>query len=299
MTLTSADRVRWAGFALVAASALCWSSAGLFVRMVDVDVWSIVAWRSLFAGLMLAVAAALRGRRSGRRMGASGWFAATLVASASIAYIGALTLTTVANVLLIYACLPLVAAAMARFFLGESLSARVMVAGLMCLVGVAMVVGQSSTEGSVLGSGLAMLMTASFAGLLTVVRRSTGVDIVTVNAIGCFLSALVAFPLMRQQVPSPADLVTLALLGVFAMALAFLLFLEGGKRIGAGEAGLVSMLDVVLGPLWVWLAFNEVPGGGAVAGGVLILAALVWYLHGAKGAAAQVSAVGRHEERRS
>ena len=270
---------RWIGFVLVVLSAVCWSSAGLFVRLTDLDAWTIVGWRSLFAGLALAAVLALRGRgERGGTFGAAGWGATLLVSTATVAYIAALTLTTVANVLLIYACLPLVAAGLARLILGEPLSPRVLAAGACCLAGVAIVVGGPTGSGHFLGSVLALLKTSAFGGLLIIVKSHPGLDVVKVNTLGCLLCAVAALPFMSRQVPDPKALSSLALLGIVAMALAFLLFLEGGRRIPTGEAGLISLLDVVLGPLWVWLAFGEAPGSGALAGGALIIAALAWYL---------------------
>ncbi|MFX6945426.1 hypothetical protein ABTH53_20430, partial [Acinetobacter baumannii] len=60
--------------------------------------------------------------------------------------------------------------------------------------------------------------------------------------------------------------------------LAYLLFLTGARYIRSGEAGLIGILDVILGPLWVWWAFGENPGIAAVVGGAIVLSALVWYL---------------------
>ena len=267
---------QWIGFVMVLLSAVCWSSAGLFVRLTGLDAWTIVGWRSLFAGLALAAALALRG--CGGAFGAVGWGDTFLVSVATVAYIAALTLTSVANVLLIYACLPLVAAGLARLILGEPLSPRVLAAGACCLVGVAIVVGAPKGSGHLLGSALALLMTSAFGGLLIVVKSHPGLDVLKINTLGCLLCTVAALPFMSRQVPDPKALSSLALLGIVAMALAFLLFLEGGRRIPAGEAGLITILDVVLGPLWVWLAFGEAPGNGALAGGALITAALFWYL---------------------
>jgi drug/metabolite transporter (DMT)-like permease len=78
--------------------------------------------------------------------------------------------------------------------------------------------------------------------------------------------------------PSLYQLVVLALFGATNTAFAYLLFLIGGRHIPSGEAGLIGMLDVVLGPFRVWLVFAEQPGAPALAGGALVLAAVLWYL---------------------
>jgi drug/metabolite transporter (DMT)-like permease len=83
---------------------------------------------------------------------------------------------------------------------------------------------------------------------------------------------------MSAVVPSPAELVILALFGITTTSLAYLLFLTGGRYIPSSEAGLIGLLDVVLAPLWVWLVYAEEPGVAALVGGGLVLAAVVWYL---------------------
>jgi drug/metabolite transporter (DMT)-like permease len=83
---------------------------------------------------------------------------------------------------------------------------------------------------------------------------------------------------MATGLPSLDQLVVLALFGATNTAFAYLLFLIGGRYIPSSEAGLIAMLDVVLGPLWVWLVFAEQPGGAAILGGGLVLASVLWYL---------------------
>ena len=78
--------------------------------------------------------------------------------------------------------------------------------------------------------------------------------------------------------PDQIQLVVLAGFGVTTTALAYLLFLTGGRHVPSGEAGLLGLLDVVLGPLWVWLAFSERPSNAALLGGGIVIAAVVWYL---------------------
>jgi len=99
-----------------------------------------------------------------------------------------------------------------------------------------------------------------------------------VNAFGAALCAAFCWPLMAPGLPSLYQLVILGLFGATNTAFAYLLFLVGGRHIPSGEAGLIAMLDVVLGPFWVWLVFAEQPGGAALLGGGLVLAAVLWYL---------------------
>jgi drug/metabolite transporter (DMT)-like permease len=100
----------------------------------------------------------------------------------------------------------------------------------------------------------------------------------SINAMGAFVAAAVAFRLSPHPPVTAFDIGTLAIFGGSTICIAFILFMEGAKHIPAVEAGLVSMLDVVLGPIWVWLAFGENPGIMAIIGGALVIGALVWRL---------------------
>ena len=118
-------------------------------------------------------------------------------------------------------------------------------------------------------------MTVTFAGLLVMTRRFGRLHLTRVNAVAACLCVLVAIPLVSGTVPDPRTLLFAAGLGILTTALSFLLFLEGGRHIPSTEAALISLLDVVLGPLWVWLVISERPGMGALVGGAIVLAAVI------------------------
>lgn len=266
------------GLALVTIAALLWSTAGLFVRMVDISVWDLILWRSVFAGGVLLLIMAVRARSGTTAFGWPGLAASILAAITMFSYMASLTLTTVANVMIIYATLPLVTAGLAWALVKEQSSRRALVAGGVSLVGVTIVAGLSLRPADITGNGLALVMTASFAGLLVLTRRFPQTDVVLVNALGAILCALAALPLSSGILPAPQDLMFLLGLGVLTTAFSFLLFLIGGRHIPSTEAALIGLLDVILGPLWVWIAFAEHPGHGALVGGGIVLLAVAWYL---------------------
>ena len=121
-------------------------------------------------------------------------------------------------------------------------------------------------------------MTLTFAVVLVMARRYPTLAMAPINALGASLCAVICWPLVSGAVPSPSELLILAVFGTTTTGLAYLLFLTGGRHIPSGEAGLIGLLDVVLGPFWVWLAFGEEPGMPAMVGGAMVLAALLWYL---------------------
>jgi drug/metabolite transporter (DMT)-like permease len=101
-------------------------------------------------------------------------------------------------------------------------------------------------------------------------------SMIVVNALGALASGL--FGLANSPHPPLGlyDLLVLAVFGLTTIGLAFVLFMEGAKLIPSAEAGLISLLDVVLGPIWVFLAFGENPGAATILGGAFVLAAALW-----------------------
>jgi len=279
-------RGRAFGVALVTAATVLWSTAGLFVRLLDadgpMDVWAMLAWRSLFAAASLFLVIALQHReRSLQAIAAIGWpgLAAVPVSALSMfCYVAALKLTTVANVLTIYATVPFVAAGIAFLWMGERVQRRVLLASAVALAGIVIMAGFAMRPRDITGNALAFLMTLSFGVVLVMARRYPSLGMAPINALGAALCGILCWPLMATGLPSLYQLVVLALFGATNTAFAYLLFLIGGRYIPSSEAGLIAMLDVVLGPLWVWLVFAEQPGGAALIGGGLVLASVLWYL---------------------
>lgn len=264
------------GLLLVGAGTVLWSLAGLFVRAIDLGLWDLIFWRSLFACLCLAAIAVAR-LGEAARFDRHACLAACLSAAAMFCYVAALTMTTVANVLIIYATLPFVTAALAFAVGREAASRRLLTASAVSMIGIVLVAGTSLGASDFQGNVLAFAMTLSFGALLIVTRRNRALNIIHVNAAGAALCAVAAFPFSSGQLPGLGALALIFMLAFLTTALAFLLFLAGGRHVASSESALVALLDVVLGPLWVWLAFAEDPGKGAMAGGCFVMAAVVWY----------------------
>jgi drug/metabolite transporter (DMT)-like permease len=126
-------------------------------------------------------------------------------------------------------------------------------------------------------------MTTGFAASVVQAKRHPGLDMTLVTVVSAAASTLLALPLVAEALPAPTQLMACALLGILTTGLANVLVLVGGRRMNASEAGLISLLDVVLGPLWVWLAFDERVGPAALVGGSIVVVSVVWYLAGGRG----------------
>ncbi|WP_280176916.1 MULTISPECIES: DMT family transporter [unclassified Rhizobium] len=261
-----------------------WSTAGLFVRMANLDMWSIVAWRSGFSFVTLGIYILLRKRAeqgaSPRCFGWPGIFACMVSVVAAIAYIASLQWTSVANVMTVYAALPFLATTIAFLWFKERVTSRFVIAGIVAFCGVALTVGAAVATRDIIGIAAAFVMTSGFAFQLVIARRYPTLDMPMMTVCSAALCVFVAVPFMQFVIPSPLQLLACALYGVLTTGIAYVLVLMGSRLIGSGEAGFLSMLDVVLGPFWVWLFYDERIGVPVFIGGCVVLGAVGWYLLG-------------------
>lgn len=282
------------GIVLVFVATILWSSAGFFARLLGhLDLWTMLSGRAFFGGLFMLVPAFLEWRRGvlGPRFG-FGPASPLLVALSAIAigcYVAALHATSVAEVMVIYATLPFVAAGLVFLVGGEKTTRRTLIAAGVAFAGVIVMVASAVGTGRLPGQIVAFAMTLAFALMIVIQRRYPALSMTSTNALAALAAAAAAYGLSPRPAVSAYDLAMLALFGLATVCLAFFLFMEGAKHIPAAESGLITMLDVVLGPSWVYLAFGETPAPSAVVGGALVLGALVWRLapemRGERGAA--------------
>jgi drug/metabolite transporter (DMT)-like permease len=270
------------GVLLVTLSAFLWSTAGLFVRMADLDTWTIVVWRSVFAVATLGGIAVLQNRghliRSFTGFGLPGLATIAISVVSTISYVVALRLTTVANVMTVYAALPFIATAIAFVWLRERVTTRFLIAGTVALAGIVVMAGAVATLRDLGGIFAAFVMTTGFATQLVHTKRHPSLDMMVLSTLAAAVCVPVAAPFMQFQIPAPSQILACALYGILTSGLAYVLVVKGGRLVPSGEAGFISMLDVVLGPLWVWLFYAERPTVAVVGGGFVVLSAVAWYL---------------------
>jgi drug/metabolite transporter (DMT)-like permease len=269
------------GVLLVLIATIMWSLAGLFARLLtNLDVWTVVGWRALLGAASIAVVGLIEWR-AGRLenplgFGALSPIVALLAMIAISAYAASVMTTTIADVMVIYATMPFVAAAMGFVVNGERVSARTLIASFMALAGIIVMVASGLGSGRLLGQALSMLMTLAFAGMIVLQRRKPGASVIVVNCLGAIGAGVFGLANSPLEPISLYDFAILFAFGLTTIGLAFVLFMEGAKFIPSAEAGLISLLDVVLGPLWVFIAFGENPGLATMLGGAIVLGAAVW-----------------------
>ena len=279
MTSRPDEALRRRGALLVACAAVCWSSGGLIARLVTTSPWTTSLWRGLFAALFLALVLWLaRGRgifAQWRDGGRPLLVVAVCMALASTCFILSLAHTSVANTLVLMSTGPYVAGLLGWMLLGERVALRTWLTMGVALAGAIVMVSDSYRRGAMVGDLLAIVMASSFAIATVFIRRHPEIQMAPAAALATALTALVALPLADPRATAPRDLMLLAFFGVGQFGAGFLLFMAGARLIPAAESSLIGMLETVLGPLWVWLVLGERPGAASMAGGALILAALL------------------------
>jgi drug/metabolite transporter (DMT)-like permease len=262
----------------VALAAVAWSTAGVLQRQLTLDTATQVLGRAIFAGagLLAYIAVVERGRvaQAFRSVGLAGVGVALCIATASGSFIAALNHTSVARVLFVLALAPVMAALVARVALGEPITRRTVVAMALALGGVTLMVGAPG-EGSLAGDGLAFVATLAFALTIVITRWRNDVSMAPATCLSQAILVAAFLPFASPGEIGADDLGWLAALGIGQIGLGLALLSVGARLIPAAQVGLISLLEVVLGPLWVWLALDERPGTLTLAGGAIVIVAIV------------------------
>jgi drug/metabolite transporter (DMT)-like permease len=273
----SADGAR-RGQIYVALAAVAWSTAGVLQRQLTLDTATQVFGRAAFAAAALLgyVAVVERGHvvRGFRAVGGAGVAVAVCVATASGAFIAALNHASVARVLFILAVSPVLAALLARATLGEPISRRTALAFVLALGGVALMLGAPG-EASLAGDGLAFVAALAFSVMIVITRWRQEVSMAPATCLSQVILVLVFLPFANPGAIGDDDVAWLAALGIGQIGLGFALLTVGARLIPAAQVGLITLLEVVLGPVWVWLVLDERPGTLTLVGGTIVIAAIV------------------------
>jgi drug/metabolite transporter (DMT)-like permease len=179
----------------------------------------------------------------------------------------------VANVLFMQALAPIAAAALGTL-LGEPVSRRTWIAMAVALAGVALMVGGPGGA-SPLGQVLTILMSLAFAGVIVITRHRRDVSMAPAMCLSQVAVFVLAAPFADFAAATTKDVTLLATLGICQIGLGFVFLTVGARLIPAGEVALITLLEIVLGPLWVWLFLSERPATATLVGGAIVLAAVL------------------------
>ena len=283
------DRDYARGVVLVALAGVFWSVGGLLIRLIEAaSAWQIVLFRALALALTLTLIIALRHRgRLLRAFGEAGWNGVAAGIALSGGFVGwvlALHHTTVANATFMLGASPFFGALLGRLVLGEALRRPTALAMAVALAGVLVMVGGGLVLGTIRGNLLALGACLSFAIFSVLLRRGRGHDMLPCAAIAGVVSGLIALPVVLAGAPSiadaflltPRDLALCAVMGAAQVGAGLALFTLGARHVPVAELTLLSLTELALAPIWVWLAIGEVPSGYTLLGGAIIVVAITY-----------------------
>lgn len=268
------------GAALVLGAGLVWSTAGILVRAMEAaTAWQIVFYRSLWLAAMVAVVLAWRHRgqapRLVTRIGWVGLLGGAALGAGFCGYVFALTHTTIANAQFLLAVSPFVVSILAWLVLREPVAAVTWLAMAAALAGVAIMVVDALGAGRLFGNAMALVAVAGFSVFTVTLRVGRQGDMTPSLCVAGLFAAGIAALMTDGFAISARDHVLCLLLGAGQIGVGMVLFTLGSRLVPAGPLALLSLIEIVVGPILVWLAFAEVPSAGTLVGGAVVIGAIV------------------------
>lgn len=266
---------------------LMWSTAGVVTRQLEqARSFEITFWRSFFTVISLLIILPLfQGRAVFTKLKDGGkwlWLSGLCWSVMFTAFMLALSLTTVGNVLVTLAIGPLLTAVVARVFTGHRLPARTWIAICVAGLGITWMFGEQFALGDarqLAGTAIALLVPIAGAINWTLVQRCQAqgrkIDLIPAVLVGAVLSTLGTLPLALPLSASHQDIAWLALLGLTQLAIPCVLSVVCASVLKAPEISLLALLEVIFGIAWAWLGAGEDPGSAVLLGGSLVIGALV------------------------
>ena len=276
------DRSRVTGRLWVLAGGFCMSLGGPIIRLADdITEWPFLFYRSLGAALLLLAYFHFTGRPVlvlVRRAGATGLVAGLCLSVAFIGYVWGVMHSTVANALFLLSAAPLFAALLGWVVLREPVVRSMWFAMAGVVVGVAIMIGEGLAEADMLGDLAALTAALGFAGFSVGIRRGRHTDMSPAILIAAMftaaVSAVMAFASGAGLAAPALDVGLASAYGMLVIGAGVFLFTLGSKSVPSAELVLLSLAEVVLAPVWVWLAFGEIPSLPTLAGGVILLGSI-------------------------
>ncbi|HVY04961.1 MAG TPA: DMT family transporter [Burkholderiales bacterium] len=269
------------GVVLLVGACMCWASAGVLVRNMEVhDGWKITFWRSLFLTVFLLVVLALQHRgRLFERIRAMGWpgvISGAMFALMFLCFILAISRTTIANTLVLGSISPFAAALTGRIFLGEPVASRTWFAMAAAFAGVVLMFYESISSGGGTGNLIALCIPIAFAFNVVLLRKHRAtLDFIPSILLAGIFSMATTLPFALPLAVSPADLGLLATMGAVQLGVGLLLYMLAVPHLSSAEVALISILEIIFGVVSTWMFVGERPGDAALLGGGIVIGALV------------------------
>jgi len=265
---------------LMVAGSVAISFGGLVQRSIEVaDPWQINVYRSL--GMLIATGIIIAARHRGNLLdtltgiGRLGILGGVLLSIAGIAFVQALTHTTVANALFILGSIPFFAALFARLILGERLHRTTLVTMIAAATGLGIMVAKGVSVGSGFGNLMALITAVSFASYAIIVRYKRQVEMIPVILLSSVIIIVISLLATKGDIAIPLNDILLCLFwGGCLSGFVNWMFIIASRHLATAEVTLIMLLEFALGPIWVWWFIGETPTAWTIFGGSLIIAAV-------------------------
>jgi DME family drug/metabolite transporter len=269
------------GVALVVTAGVAWSTAGIVVRSMDAaQPWQIVFYRSvaMIATLLAVIAVRRRGRvvEAFVNTGWAGVVGGLCMAGAFIGFFLSVVRTTVANVLFIQSVSIFIAAFLGWLLMGERVGRHTWAASIVATGGIGLMVADGLSAGGLVGNLIALAIAVGFGGFTVAIRHGRRVDMLPTACLAGMFAMAAAAIITDSFALSLHDLALCLFLGCTQVGLGLTLYVMGARTIPAVQLTLLATTEVILGPIWVWIGVGETPTLLALAGGALVLSAVVY-----------------------
>ena len=268
------------GYILLLFGGFCLSWGGFIIRSFeDASVWQILFLRSFFFLIALTAFLLATYKRDTfniiKKSGLPGLLGGFVLSFSFVAFVVAMSNTTVANVVFIISTQTMFLAIFGYFYLKEKVSLIGLISIFLAMSGIIIMVGDSISGGSLFGNVVALAIPINFAILVMIIRKNTKVDMVPAIFYSGIFSLIYGFFLAESFEFTKHDLWMGFLLGVPQLAVSFICITIGSRTVESATVGLLMLMETLCAPLWVWLFLNEIPPISVFIGGAIIISAII------------------------
>ena len=268
------------GYILLLFGGFCLSWGGFIIRSFEeASIWQILFLRSFFFLLALIAFLLVTYKKNTfniiKESGLPGLLGGFVLSFSFVAFVVAMSNTTVANVVFIISTQTMFLAIFGYFYLKEKVSLIGLISIFLAMCGIVIMVGDSISTGSLFGNIVALAIPINFAILVMIIRKNTKVDMVPAIFYSGIFSLIYGFILAESFVFSRHDLFMGFLLGVPQLALGFICITIGSRTVESATVGILMLMETLSAPIWVWIFLNEIPPISVFLGGAVIILAII------------------------
>jgi len=259
------------GVLVTVLAAIVWSTGGLLVKLISLDAFTILFYRSFYAGLFFLIAFRSEALKFDRRA----LLVSLCYAPLLICFVTATKMTTAANAIFLQYISPAIVLVLEPRIMKTKMQNYNILTVILCTVGLSFFLLEQKSGHHWMGDALALLSGFFSAGLILSLKLSNRSQQMSGILLGNFWVVLICIPwFVRSENPPMDEHLMMAFLGLIQIGLGYLLFTYGQRRIPAIESSLIALLEPILNPIWVIIGFHEIPSFWSLVGGFVILSTL-------------------------